>query len=95
MTYDPRRDDLLFQSAQSDGKGGFVQPSASPDPRDALIAELCEALDALNHIISKVTHTSGGRRYNSYQDFVDLNEKGLGEALEQASAALRRARGLA
>lgn len=28
MTYDPRRDDLMFQAAQSDGKGGFVPVTA-------------------------------------------------------------------
>ena len=115
MTYDPRRDDLMFQSAQSDGKGGLRPPymrdlsdrlppmaprlplidasgpaKATPDPRDALIAELCEALEYAKADLEAA-------RILIETGFTNTGEVayGIRQTLERVSAALRRARGLA
>lgn len=117
MTYDPRRDDLLFQSAKADGKGWFELPNmrdlaprgwppappepmvrkpATPDPRDALIAELYHGLEDLIYAYRKLV-ASGYDRITELGGQCDSVETmdAYDPWLNKARAALRRARGLA
>lgn len=106
MTYDPRRDDLLFQSAKADGKGWFELPNmrdlaprgwppAPPEPmvRKPAGPDPRDALAELCEALEKLTKEA--RRVQNMGAQAGPHWVPFGIAIINAAAALRRARGLA
>lgn len=81
---DTRRDDLLFQSAKSDGEGGFVPVSPLPS-RDEVVRELCRALEATKLVLSAYQAQGAPHEY--------VGSYSLRKLSVLVDAALRRARG--